>query len=155
MCLFKDKMKNKFVINGFFLGVVLLLTSCTVAPKEIKYGEDHCVHCDMTVVDKTHAAQYVTKKGKAYMFDAVECLVMKINQEKNEDELAFILVADYANPGNLVDAKTASYLISKKIKSPMGANLSAFKSEEDSQKLQKEHGGTLFTWESLKSKFSK
>ncbi len=148
-------MKNRFVIMGFFLGVLLSLASCTVAPKAIKYGEDHCAYCDMTVVDKTHAAQYVTKKGKAYVFDAVECLVMKINQEKNEDKLVFILVADYAHPGNLVDAKTASYLISEKIKSPMGSNLSAFESKEISVQFQKENGGTLFTWESLKSKFLK
>lgn len=29
----------------------------------------------MTIVDKQHAAQVVTKKGKAYSFDAIECMV--------------------------------------------------------------------------------
>jgi copper chaperone NosL len=109
----------------------------------------------MTVVDKTHSAQYVTKKGKAYSFDAIECMVNDLNKNNNEDIMAFLLVADYSNPGNLVDAKTATYLISEKIKSPMGANLSAFETKEKAQATQKEYGGELYTWEQLKIKFSK
>jgi len=140
---------------SFFIGLVLLLNSCKVEPKEIGYGKDHCHLCDMTVVDKTHAAEYVTKKGKAYMFDAVECMVMKINRETKEETLEYILVADYGNPGDLVNAKDATYLISKKIKSPMGANLSAFGSKEKAVKTQKEFGGTLYSWEELKTKLAK
>ncbi len=136
--------------------IVLLFTiiSCKVEPKKIAYGKDHCLHCDMTVVDKSHAAQYVTKKGKAYMFDAVECLVHKIIKEQNEDQLAFILVADYAKPGELVDAKTATFLISEKIKSPMGANLSAFSAIETAKKAQSMHSGKIYTWSELKIKLS-
>jgi len=109
----------------------------------------------MTVVDKTHAAQYVTKKGKAYMFDAIECMVNELDKDQSEDKMSFLLVADYANPGSLIDAKTATYLISEKIKSPMGANLSAFSSKETAKKMLTENGGKLFTWEELKSKLTK
>ena len=128
----------------------ILVVSCKVEPKEINYGQDHCLHCDMTVVDKSHAAQYVTKKGRAYMFDAVECMVMRVNKDQNENKMEFLLVADYENPGELVDAKTATYLISEKIKSPMGANLSAFSSKETAKKLLEENGGKLYTWDQLK-----
>ncbi len=132
-----------------------VLISCSVEPKVIKYGDDHCFYCDMTVVDKTHSAQYVTKKGKAYMFDAVECLTMKINKDNNENDFEFILVADYVTPGKLVDAKKATYLISKKIKSPMGANLSAFFDKKIAEQYVKKHGGELYNWNSLKKHFSK
>ena len=132
-----------------------IFISCSVEPKVIKYGDDHCFHCDMTVVDKTHSAQYVTKKGKAYMFDAVECLTMKINQENNERDLAFILVSDYVTPGKLVDAKKATYLISKKIKSPMGANLSAFKMIQKAENYVKEADDRLFNWTEINQKFRK
>ena len=132
----------------------ILLASCSVEPKAIKYGDDHCLFCDMTVVDKTHAAQFVTKKGKAYMFDAIECLTMKINKENNEENLEFILVADYVNPGKLVDAKKATYLISKKIKSPMGANLSAFFDKKIAEQYLEQKGGKLYNWNSLKKHFS-
>lgn len=147
-------MKNKFSIIVFVLSVIITFSSCKVAPKEIKYGTDHCLFCDMTVVDQSHSAEYVTKKGKAFMFDSVECLVMKINKDGNEEDLAFILVADYEKPGVLVDAKTATFLISKKIKSPMGANLSAFLSKETAETYLKNKGGKLYTWNELKIKFA-
>lgn len=140
------------IITLFVLTAVL---SCKVAPKEINYGHDHCHLCDMTVVDKTHSAEYVTKKGKAYMFDAVECMVRDFNKNNHEDTMAFILVADYGNPGELVDAAKATYLISEKIKSPMGANLSAFSSEEVAKTTQAEFGGELYNWEELKTHFLK
>ncbi len=148
-------MKYYITKVGFFIGFIFLLNSCKVEPKKIGYGKDHCHLCDMTVVNKTHAAQYVTKKGKAYMFDAVECLVMKINKETKENTLAYILVADYGNPGELINAKEATYLISEKIKSPMGANLSAFSSKEKAITTQKEFGGELYNWIELKSKLAK
>jgi copper chaperone NosL len=146
-------MKTKIYL--LFAIATLFLTSCKVEPKAINYGDDHCHLCDMTVVDKTHAAEYVTKKGKAFMFDAVECMVMKINKGQSEEELAFVLIADYANPGNLVDAKTATYLISEKLKSPMGANLTGFSSKEAAEKVLAENGGKLYTWEALKKQLKK
>jgi len=147
---------TKIKLSVFVLIVsIFIFTSCKVEPKEINYGNDHCNFCDMTVVDKTHAAQYVTKKGKAYMFDAIECMVNELNRDNSEEIMSFLLVADYANPGNLVDAKTSTYLISKKIKSPMGANLSAFNSKEIAKKMLAKNGGELYTWSQLKVKLSK
>lgn len=144
-------MKNKIIL---FVLIAASFYSCTVEPKPIAYGDDHCHFCDMTVVDKTHASQYTTLKGKSYSFDAVECLVRKLNQDDNEAKMAFIQVSDYANPGNLTAAKTATYLVSKKIKSPMGANLSAFSDSETAKKAQSMHGGKIFTWQQIKEKFN-
>ena len=137
------------------LAVNLFFTACGIEPKPLAYGDDHCALCDMTVVDKTHAAEYTTKKGKSFPFDSVECLVWKINKAHNEDKLAFILVADYMHPGELINAKDATYLISEGIQSPMGANLSAFATEEAAQAKQKEFKGELFNWEQLKNQLKK
>jgi len=133
-----------YFIRILFIALLLFLVSCKVEPKKINYGQDHCAFCDMTVVDKMHACEYVTKKGKSYPFDAIECMTQKINQENNESELAFILVSDYQNLGKLIDAENATYLITEKIKSPMGANLSAFSSLEKAKKMQHELGGTIY-----------
>lgn len=134
---------------------LFILNSCSIEPKEIAYGKDHCHFCDMTVVDKTHASEYVTKKGKAYTFDAIECMVNKLTEDKNEDKMAFILTANYTTPGELIDAKKATYLISKSIKSPMGANLSAFKLKESAEAYLNKGGGKLYNWQQLKTKFAK
>lgn len=140
-----------YIIFLFFLS----LSSCDVKPKEINYGQDHCTFCDMTVVDQTHAAEYVTKKGRSYPFDAIECLIMKIHEEKNQDKLAYILVTDYNNPGVLIDARNATYLISEEIQSPMGANLSAFASKEIAEKTAKQLGGKLYNWNQIKAEITK
>ena len=138
-----------------FVVIFIALFSCKVEPQKINYGQDHCAFCEMTVVDKTHASEYVTKKGKSYIFDSIECLVKQINRENNVSDLAFVLVSNYLNPGELIDAKKATYLITDKIKSPMGANLSAFNSLENAKKVQQEFGGTLYSWPQLKVKFKK
>ena len=123
---------------------VLLLSSCNVAPEDIAYGKDACSFCDMTIVDKTHAAEYVTNKGRAYKFDAIECLINDLSN-KDENEMAFILVTDFLNPTVLIDVKETSFLISEEIKSPMGANLSAFKN-----KNRIDYKGAIYNWKSIK-----
>ena len=133
-----------------FIGILILLLtiSCKVEPEAIMYGKDQCSFCMMNIVDKTHAAQYVTKKGKQFKFDAIECLVNDLSK-KGEQDLAIILVADYGKPGDMIDAETATYLISSAIKSPMGANLSGVKSLEKAIELQKQYSGEIFAWEPL------
>jgi copper chaperone NosL len=102
----------------------------------------------MTIVDKQHSAQMVTTKGKPYLFDAIECMVPFIN-ENPEKEAGLLLVADFKNPGKLINAKSAYYLISPSIPSPMGAFLSGFHSKEEAKSIKESKGGKLFTFEEL------
>ncbi|WP_067032896.1 nitrous oxide reductase accessory protein NosL [Allomuricauda sp. CP2A] len=125
---------------------------CSVAPKPIDYGHVGCHYCSMTIVDKQHAAQLVTKKGKVFNFDAIECMM---NQLKDEDEstMALFLVNDFDQPGELVDAKEATYLISENIPSPMGEYLSAFTNEEAAKETMTKQGGELYTWAEINKRF--
>jgi len=132
--------------------MVLTTVSCTVKPAKINYGEDHCHYCDMTIVDKTHVSEYVTKKGKSFKFDAIECMTHEINQKNNLNNLAYVLVTNFNKPGELIDARKATFLTSKAIKSSMGANLSAFSSKEQGLAAQKKFGGKLYTWSQLRKK---
>lgn len=142
-------MKPSFILCFAMLGCIL---GCTVGPKPIDYGHVGCHFCSMTIVDKQHAAQLVTKKGKVFNFDAVECMM---NHLKDEDEstIALFLVNDFDQPGELVDAKGATYLISENIPSPMGAFLSAFGEEQAAQFALDDNGGELFTWNQLKQEY--
>ena len=60
-----------------YLALVLLLiiTGCNVSPKAIDYGNDGCHFCKMTIVDKLHAAEIVTKKSKIYT--KISCINLK------------------------------------------------------------------------------
>ena len=143
----------KFAIykTSAFIGVLLFLISCKVEPQAIEYGKEQCNFCSMTIVDKAHASQYVTTKGKQFKFDAIECLINDINN-KNDNDIAVMLVANYNKPGEMINAKTASYLISEEIKSPMSVNLSAFSSLEKATEMQQKYIGDIYTWDSLKVK---
>lgn len=148
-------MKKYFLLKPLLsLVIVMTFYSCKIEPQAIDYGKDQCSFCVMNIVDKTHASQYVTKKGKQFKFDAIECMVNDINAKQNEDNLAFILVADYKNPGVMINAKEATYLISKEIKSPMGAYLSALSTKENALSLKQKHSGIIYNWKTLKQKFT-
>lgn len=134
--------------------MVILALACTVEPRDIAYGSDMCEYCKMTVVDQRHAAQLVTAKGRIYMFDAIECLV-NYTQDNDDQLFAHLLVNDYLAPGTLIDAMSASFLISDAIPSPMGAFLSAVKDEAIAISLREEKGGETFTWRSLNDHFKK
>ena len=141
-------------ITKTFLAISLLFfMSCSVEPEKINYGSDACHFCQMTIVDQQHAAQYVTSKGKQFKFDAIECMLNEFS-ERTTSNIDVILVADYGNPGSMTDAINATYLISPEIKSPMGAFLSAFSEEEIANRTLQENSGKLYTWTSIKEKYS-
>nr|WP_298930881.1 nitrous oxide reductase accessory protein NosL [uncultured Allomuricauda sp.] len=143
-------MKQYFIIFGFIL--MLSISSCNIGPKPINYGSDGCHFCSMTIVDKQHAAQFVTKKGKVFKFDAAECMMNHLH-EIDETTVSMFLVNDYNAPGELIDATKATYLISKNIPSPMGEYLTAFEIKETAEKAQTDNEGELFTWVELSNRF--
>lgn len=144
-------MMDKIVL---FLSLVFLASCGNPEPQPIEYGKEQCYYCKMNIVDNQHASEIVTKKGKAFKYDAIECMLNDL-ANRDDSEIALYLVCDYAQPGVLIDATQAHFLISKEIPSPMGANLSAFKSEQTAQKTQKEKTGDVYDWEILRTKVFK
>lgn len=138
----------------YLLMFALSLSSCEIGPEPIHYGEDGCEYCKMTIVDQQHASELVTTKGKVHKFDAIECMI-NFRKEHEEIQYALYLVNDFSNPGELVDATMATFLISQQISSPMGANLSAFYAESDANELQSTHGGEIYDWHEIQPFISK
>jgi copper chaperone NosL len=139
------------IILPFLVGFILI-SSCNSGPAPINYGSDGCTFCKMTIVDKQHVAQVVTEKGKNYKYDAIECMVNDLNNW-DKPPVKLHLVADYKKPGELTDALTASYLISKEIPSPMGAFLSGFSSAAARDEMHNSVQGEKLNWNELKLKF--
>jgi len=132
--------------------IILFLFSCSIEPKPIEYGKDACSFCQMNIVDNQHAAQMVTNKGKVFKYDAIECM-MRDMKKKDESTIALYVINDYDAPGELIDAMQATYLISKNVPSPMGANLSGFSNKNKASEIQKAKNGTLYSWDELKTLF--
>ena len=144
-------MKNLFLKPQVLL-IALITFSCSSGPDPINYGSDSCTFCQMTIVDKQHAAQLVTEKGKNYKYDAIECMINDLNKWERPP-VALHLVADYANPGTLTDALKASYMICEEIPSPMGEFLSAFADESERNEVYGVSGGDTMDWEQLLGSF--
>ena len=140
-------MKKKKII--FLLLGLMLFTACEIGPKPINYGSDSCDYCSMTIVDRQHAAEIVTKKAKVRKFDAVECMI-NYDREHSETPVALYMAADFDSPGKLIDATKATFLISDQLNSPMGANISAFSSREAAVEKQQQYRGRLLDWNSLR-----
>lgn len=138
-----------------YLIFLVLFVSCTVKVQPIEYGTDDCDFCKMGIVDNKHAAQLVTTKGKNYKFDAIECMLHYIEQQ-NQPLTVYqhLLVADLLNPGVLIPAEEANFIISKNIPSPMGAFLSATKTKEQATELLEEYTGDHYTFATLRQQLS-
>lgn len=132
--------------------LTILVVSCEVKPQEINYGVDGCHFCKMTIVDTRHAAELVTEKGKVFKYDAIECMLNDLT-DWDEAAVKLYLVADYANPKQLINAIESHFLISPAIPSPMGGNISAFSNVQVRSEILEAKRGEVFDWESLKTKF--
>ena len=136
-------------LNQIFIFVLFsMLLGCNVSPEAITYGKEACSFCKMTIVDKVHAAEIVTTKGKVYKFDSAECMIHFLD-DFERSTIQLYLTNYYSEPETLINAAKATFLISERIPSPMGANLTAFKNELEAQNVQKEKGGKLYSWEEL------
>jgi copper chaperone NosL len=125
-----------------------LFQACSIEPQDIEYGTDACDYCRMTIVEQTHGAELVTKKGKVYKYDAIECLIQH-KREFDQETIKFLLMTDYANPQHLIPMEEGTIIQSKAVPSPMGAFLSGFKSEEQARKLIEEKGGKILEIDEL------
>lgn len=134
------------------LALSIALFSCAIEPSEIIYGSDGCHYCKMTIVDRQHAAQIVTSKGKPFKYDAIECMANDL-VSRDLSTISYFLINDYASPGAFINATNSTFLISKSIPSPMGAFLSGFKDEVTASTFKKESVDEILTWNELKNRF--
>ncbi len=132
----------------------IIMASCAVEEVKIDYGNDDCAFCKMKIVDKKFSAEIVNEHGKAFKFDAIECLLRYIKLDMIEkNSIGLMLVAVFTEEDKLVDAKKASYVISEDIPSPMGAFLSAYQTPEDARNALNGKDGEVMDWKGLLGRF--
>jgi copper chaperone NosL len=141
----------KILIAVFlFVGFI----SCTVEPESLQYGEDACYTCKMTLMDKKFGAELVTKKGRVYKFDDINCMLDFYNSGSvAEEEFSYRLVVDFAQPGTLIEAGDAFYLKSPELKTPMASQIAAFEKKENMDELKKQWNGIYLVWGELVTQF--
>lgn len=138
------------------LGVFLLVVGgsfgvwgCSGKPQEIAYGQDTCAFCQMGISDPRFAAEIVTKKGRVYKFDSIECMIAAVITGKiPKEEVKTYWVKDFATQ-EWIHARQAYFLQAVKIRSPMGVNLLAFATRREMENAKQRYEGLEHTFEDL------
>lgn len=137
-----------FGISVILISLLGTLDSCNIQPKPINYGNEVCEWCQMTITDQHYGTEFVTNKGKVHKFDSIECLLHYLKKNNIQtNNLHNVLVTDFEHPGKFIPASEAIYLNCKKLPSPMGASLTAFKSGKAAAKVKADQGGRLLSWD--------
>ena len=144
-------MKNSIVLLMLFS--LVLVQACSVEPVPLVYGKDMCHTCKMTLVDPKFGAEILTKKGKVYKFDDVNCLLNFYTSDYEEQSnLQQILVADFATENKLIDVTTAYFVRAEAVRSPMASGVAAFSSQEGLNSVNSQWNGELLTWDEVVQK---
>ncbi len=134
-------------VKTVIASVVILIAAfgCKPKVKPIEYGKQACDYCRMSIVDERYAAQLVTSTGKAYSFDAIECMI-NYKYENSDGEWQMELVTDYNNPRKLIPAEGATIVRSKQLPSPMGMYLTAVANKIEADKLLQNNIGEQYPY---------
>ena len=117
-------------------------------PQAIADKGKSCDYCRMTISDERFGGQLITRKGKVYAFDAIECLASYYLQNGAAGDGSSIWVADFANPGHWVEAKNALFVRNEAHQSPMGLNLVAL-SDDGEKAAAGQVQGTTLRWQEV------
>jgi copper chaperone NosL len=128
--------------------------ACSVEEVEIDYGKDDCAFCKMKIVDKKFAAEIVNEHGKAFKFDAIECMLRFIKMDMiDKRSISLMFVSTFTNENEFIKAEDASYVISQDIPSPMGAFLSAYTVVKEANSAINGKQGDVMDWKGLLKRF--
>jgi copper chaperone NosL len=94
--------------------------------------------------------EIITKKGRTYKFDDAHCVVNFIKAGNvKEADIAQTVFINYQQENTFLDAKTAQFVVSEQLKSPMNSNAAAFASKQAAEQTAKETAGTVKSWNDL------
>ena len=143
---------SSLAMAGVALATVVAASACGgPQPRPLAYGADSCESCLMGIADEGHGAEVVTVTGKAYTFDSIECMAAFLRAMDDASEVHSAWVTDFSNPGELVRAESAYFLVSPTLQSPMGLGLTAFAREEDRGGAVHAFGGNPLDWDGVRA----
>jgi len=140
---------HKFILP---LLASLLLVNCEPTAQPINYGQDGCSYCRMTIVEDLYGAELLSVKGKVFKFDSIECLTaFVIKGEVKTEQTHSLYFTDFEDAGHLYPLNEMIFVQAKKLKSPMGLNLSAFRNQGTADNVAELYFGEIMTWEQIQN----
>ena len=134
------------------LAFTVLFVRCEPEVQPINYGQDGCSYCRMSIVEEHYGAELLTKKGKSYKFDSIECLAaFVVKEEVVAEKIYGLYFTDFEDAGNLYPLNEMIFVQAKKLKSPMGLNLSAFRTQKTADDVALLYFGETMTWNQVQA----
>jgi len=143
-------LSNIVKLNLWILALVLsfAFNSSRAEEQQIEITKkDRCPVCGMFVYKYPKwVAQIYFKDGSAYFYDGAKDMfkhifnTQKYTPGKTAEMMSEILVTDYYEV-ELIDAKSAFYVIGSDVLGPMGHELLPFKDQESAQEFLEDHKG--------------
>ena len=138
--------KRSVVVLGLILLVACGSGPGIDEPPDIRYGEDACERCAMSINEARYAAAYVRSDGGTRRFDDIGGMAA-YNDESAEDVDVF-WVHDY-DTEEWIKADEAYFVKSKDLLTPMGFGIVAFASQERAVDWAGEQGALLQSYSEL------
>lgn len=126
------------------------LAACQPGPRPIAYGQDTGAYCRMTIMDERWGAELVTRTGKTYVFDSIECMAsFYLEAQVAHEDVHSMWVTDFYDPPTMLPVEEAFFLHSRDLPSPMGMNLTAFSDAIRRDAVTNSFYGELLDWDGV------
>lgn len=125
--------------------VAAMLAACGGGIRPLVAGTDACEYCRMTVSDVRFGAEAVSRTGRVYTFDSIECAASWLASAPQGGAPRGVWVADYST-GALIPADSALFVKDGSLRSPMGRALAAFDGSIGRAALVERYGGDVIGW---------
>ncbi|HEX7572021.1 MAG TPA: nitrous oxide reductase accessory protein NosL [Bacteroidota bacterium] len=143
-------------VRSFFSGPLplLLFLSLSCAPGEqtlrVRYLKSECDYCRMLFQDRAFGVQMQLENDSIRVFDDPECLAAYLITNRFPGaRIKRIWTVDYSSPTSLVDARSAIFIRSNNVLSPMGANIAGFGSKAEADSAFARIGGERMDWQGV------
>lgn len=148
------KLSRNVNILLLLLSISFLLISCSEKKSDpIKLNKDMCDFCKMTISDGKFGAEIITQKGRIYKFDDISCM-HNYMMENGSKEFESFFVCDYSGNNELINVETTYFVKDDELRSPMGGNIAAFRSDKEAVAHINNGSGAL-KWNEIKNILSK
>ena len=146
----KPTTMSKVAAAAFML---VFFSSCSTEPEPFQYGKDVCYSCKMGMADPKFGGEVMTRKGKAYKFDDVICMMRFLRSGEVKDaDIAKKYVINFQKQNDFIDVTNAFLFVSPELKTPMGGDAAGFTSRDEAEKMKAAGNGNVTTWNELFAK---
>lgn len=135
-----------------FVAAGALLAGCgrkaALAPPEVHWGQDVCAVCTMIVSEERPSAAAAVDVGngriETRVYDDIGCLL----RDRGVETFAARWVHDQED-GNWIPADTACFVLSSRLRTPMGSGVAAFASRERARSFAAGEDAPIADWSGL------